>query len=182
MPGRGRRTHPLQRQDEQGAGDEVNDFDDVLASCELDSIRLRPCGLAGRLVLNIFSMRSVMMKPPTILLVAATIAMTPSTVANVLFFSPTSTIAPTTAIASRAFVRRHQRRVQQRGHMPNDFKTDEGRQHENEQRVDQIGTHANSVPSRIRMTEEQALSTGLCQCRQLKKLSHAGVYNFAAMV
>src|SRR5208282_2401591 len=58
----------------------------------------------GRLVLNIRSMRSVMMNPPTTLLVAATMAITPSTVANVLFFSPTRTIAPTTAMASSALV------------------------------------------------------------------------------
>ena len=31
-------------------------------------------------------------------------AITPSTVANVVFFSPTRTIAPTTAMASRALV------------------------------------------------------------------------------
>src|SRR5450631_1469378 len=60
--------------------------------------------LAGRLVLNILNMRSVMTNPPTTLLVAATMAITPSTVAKVLFFSPTRTIAPTTAMASRALV------------------------------------------------------------------------------
>src|SRR6266550_2165410 len=62
------------------------------------------CGFVGRLVLNILSMRSVMKNPPTTLLVAATMAMTPSTVANVLFLSPTRTMAPTTAMASRALV------------------------------------------------------------------------------
>src|ERR1700722_8994750 len=61
-------------------------------------------GLVGRLVLNILSMGSGLTKPPTTLLVAATMAITPSTVANVLFFSPTRTIAPTTAIASSALV------------------------------------------------------------------------------
>src|SRR6266567_4730497 len=61
-------------------------------------------GFVGRLVLNILSMRSVMKNPPTTLLVAATMAMTPSTVANVLFLSPTRTMAPTTAMASRALV------------------------------------------------------------------------------
>src|SRR5579864_1858601 len=49
-------------------------------------------------------MRSVMTNPPTTLLVAAMMAITPSTVANVLFRSPTRTIAPTTAIASSALV------------------------------------------------------------------------------
>src|SRR5258708_6265984 len=49
-------------------------------------------------------MRSVIRKPPTMLLVAATTAMNPSVVASVVFCSPTSTIAPTTAMASRALV------------------------------------------------------------------------------
>ncbi len=95
----------------------------------------------GRLDLNILSMRSVMKNPPTTLLVAATIAMTPSTVANVLFFSPTSTIAPTTAMASKGVGQRHQRSVQQRRDVADDFKSDESRQHENEQCIDQVGTH-----------------------------------------
>ena len=41
-------------------------------------------GLFGPLALNILSMRSVIMKPPTMLLVAATMAMVPRTVASVL--------------------------------------------------------------------------------------------------
>ena len=35
VAGGGGRTHPLQRENEEGAGDEVNRFDDVLASGEL---------------------------------------------------------------------------------------------------------------------------------------------------
>src|SRR5271157_120685 len=62
-------------------------------------------GFVGRLVLNILSMRSVIKNPPTTLLVAATMAITPRTVANVLLRSPTSTIAPTTAMASSALVK-----------------------------------------------------------------------------
>ena len=41
-------------------------------------------GLFGPLALNILSIRSVMMNPPTTLLVAAMIAIVPSTVASVL--------------------------------------------------------------------------------------------------
>ena len=41
-------------------------------------------GFPGRLDLNILSMRSVIRNPPTTLLVAATIAIVPSTVASVL--------------------------------------------------------------------------------------------------
>src|SRR5215472_254293 len=99
MAGRGRRTHPLERQNEERARDQVNDFDEVLAACQFvhDFV-------AGRLLLNIFSMRSVMRNPPTMLLVAAMTAMVPSTAERVLLCSPTSTIAPTTAIASSALV------------------------------------------------------------------------------
>src|SRR5208283_4691139 len=97
---RGRRTHPFQREDEQDAGNEINKFDDDLAAREFCA----HCFVAGRLDLNIFSMRSVMRNPPTILLVAATTAMKPKIAASWLLCSPTSTIAPTTAIASRALV------------------------------------------------------------------------------
>ena len=45
------------------------------------------CGLLGRLVLNILSMRSVMRNPPTTLLVAAMMAITPRTKAKVLFLA-----------------------------------------------------------------------------------------------
>src|SRR6202167_1918780 len=61
--------------------------------------------LLGRLLLNILSIRSVIKNPPTTLLVAATMAIVPRTVAKVLFFSPTRTIAPTTAMASSALVK-----------------------------------------------------------------------------
>src|SRR5947207_15761551 len=97
-PGSARRAHPFQRQNEQRAGDQINDFNDVLISGEIGH------GLVGRLLLNIFSIRSVMRNPPTTLLVAATTAITPSTVERVLLCSPTIRIAPTTAMASRALV------------------------------------------------------------------------------
>mgnify|MGYP003693532927 CR=1 FL=1 len=59
----------------------------------------------GRLTWNILSMRSVITKPPTMLLVAATMAIVPSTRRQrALRAHPTSTIAPTTAMASRALV------------------------------------------------------------------------------
>src|SRR5262249_39738573 len=93
-----RRAHPFEGQDEQDAGDQVDDLDQVVRR------RPHPHALVGRLFLNIRSMRSVIRKPPTTLLVAATTATTPSTVDRVLSRLPTSTIAPTTAIASRAFV------------------------------------------------------------------------------
>src|SRR5438309_157957 len=96
-PGSARRAHPFQRQNEERAGDQINDLNDVLIPGEIGH------GLVGRLVLNIFSMRSVIRNPPTTLLVAATTAITPSTAEKVLLCSPTSTMAPSTAMASRAF-------------------------------------------------------------------------------
>src|SRR5271166_3140497 len=100
----GRRTHPLQREDEQYAGDEIQNFDEDLTSCKFCGHYLATGLVAGRLDLNIFSMRSVMRKPPTILLVAATTATKPKAAESELLCSPTSTIAPTTAMASRALV------------------------------------------------------------------------------
>src|SRR5664279_4917901 len=90
------RTQPLQREDEEDRSDDVSDLNDVFGSWDH--------GFCVRLDLNIFSMRSVMMKPPTALLVAATIAIVPSTVASVLLCSPARMMAPTTAIASNALV------------------------------------------------------------------------------
>src|SRR5579863_5166401 len=69
--GGGRRVHPLQRQYEQAAGDQINDSDKRLAAKE------RGHDFVGRLDLNIFSMRSVMRNPPTMLLVAAMTASIP---------------------------------------------------------------------------------------------------------
>src|SRR6202044_1654210 len=92
------RAHQFQRKNEQRRGDQISDFDDVLGDLHLDH------GFFVRLDLNILSIRSVIRKPPTTLLVAATIAIVPSTVEKVLLCAPTSRIAPTTAIASNAFV------------------------------------------------------------------------------
>src|ERR1700686_3842524 len=95
--GRGWRAHPFQRQNKENAGDEVDDLDDLLIAREIGGH-----GFVGRLDLNIFSMRSVIRNPPTTLLVAAITASTPKTNDSVLLCSPTSTLAPTTAMASRA--------------------------------------------------------------------------------
>src|SRR5208283_2826251 len=92
-----RRTQPLQRENEKDGGDDVGDLNDLCGRWDH--------GFCVRLDLNILSMRSVMMNPPTALLVAATIAMVPSTVDSVVLCSPAKMIAPTTAMASRALVR-----------------------------------------------------------------------------
>src|SRR5882672_3327070 len=95
---RGWRTHPLERHHEQSRGNEVRKFDNRIG-WEWSH------GFGLRLALNIFNMRSVMKKPPTTLLVAATMAMVPRTVESVVLCSPARRIAPTTAIASSALVR-----------------------------------------------------------------------------
>src|ERR1700694_3723728 len=108
MAGRGRRAHPLQREDEQYARDEIQKLNNDLASCEIGChywLTDLAAGLAaGRLDLNIFNMRSVIRKPPTMLLVAATTAMNPKTAESVLLCSPTRRIAPTNAMVSNALV------------------------------------------------------------------------------
>src|SRR5207244_732853 len=85
----GRRAQPLQGQDEERGGGEVGDLDELLPS------RRRRHGFFGPLGRNILSIRSVIRKPPTRLLVAATMA---------ILRSPTRMIAPITAMASSAFV------------------------------------------------------------------------------
>src|SRR5579859_4946308 len=62
-------------------------------------------GLLGPLDLNMRNMRSVIRKPPTMLEVAATIAMVPRMAARLDLCSPARMMAPTTAMASRALVR-----------------------------------------------------------------------------
>src|SRR6266403_2102789 len=87
-----RRTQPLQRQDEQHASDQIDRFQKGL------TVQDRSHAFFDPLALNILSMRSVMRNPPTMLLVAATMAMVPRTLASVApcaWYSPASRIAPT---------------------------------------------------------------------------------------
>ena len=97
-PRAGRRTQPLERQNEQGHGDNVDKVDELL----------RSEGIHGFLVLlslNMRSMRSVMRKPPTMLLNEAATATAPRTVESVLSCRPAMMMAATTTIASSALVR-----------------------------------------------------------------------------
>src|SRR5438876_10364766 len=96
--GSARRAHPSQRQNEERAGDQINDVNDVLISGEIGH------GLVGRLVLNIFSMRSVIRNPPTTLLVAATTAFTSRTAENGLLCTPNRTMVARTPNVSRSIV------------------------------------------------------------------------------
>src|SRR6202023_4411272 len=85
----------LQRQNEENGGDEVGDLDEGFRGHH---------DFFGPLALNMRSMRSVMRKPPTMLLVAATMAMVPRIAARLVLCSPARMMAPTTAMASRALV------------------------------------------------------------------------------
>src|SRR5258708_431408 len=96
---RGRwRAEPLQRENEKHGGDQVSDFNDGVGAQKVVHYFLGP------LDLNIFNIRSVMMKPPTTLLWAATMAMVPRIAARLLLCSPARMIAPPTAMASRGLV------------------------------------------------------------------------------
>src|ERR1039457_3435317 len=90
---RHRRVHPFQRKDEERAREDV-DVIDQGAHYFFSSLRL-----------NIFSMRSVIRKPETILVVAAVMATKPSTLLMVVASSLLMIrIAPTTEIAEIALV------------------------------------------------------------------------------
>ena len=98
MPRGSRRTQPAQRQDEQGHSDNVGNVNELLRSHRVH-------GFLVRLSLNIRSMRSVMRKPPTMLLNEAATATAPRTVERVLWCRPVMMMAATTTIASSALVR-----------------------------------------------------------------------------
>src|SRR5260370_36121017 len=98
---RRRRTQPLEREDEEGGSNQINDLDDDVRSEQVGN------GFFGTLALNIFSIRSVIRNPPTMLLVAATMAIVPRIFASMApceWYSPARRMAPTTAMASSAFV------------------------------------------------------------------------------
>src|SRR5215471_3541096 len=90
-PRRLRRVEPPQREDEEDRGGEVTELDQVLVHFEPFSR-------------NIFSMRSVMRKPDTMLVIDAATATVPRIVVMLESRSPAMINEPTTAIAEIAFV------------------------------------------------------------------------------
>ena len=80
--------------------------------------------------LNILSMRSVIMNPPTTLIVEATTAMKPSVVLRVPRSAPAATSEPTSEMPEMAFVADIKRRVQQRRHAGDDLVAEEAGQQE----------------------------------------------------
>ena len=98
-------------------------------------------GFLGPLALNILSIRSVIMNPPTMLLVAATIAIVPSTVASVLCAASGQDDRADHRDRVERVGQRHQRRVQQGRDPPDHFEADECRQHEHVEAGDQVELH-----------------------------------------
>src|SRR6267154_1189918 len=150
------------------------------------SIGFRSLYLLGRLLLNIFSMRSVMKNPPTTLLVAATMAITPSTVANSLLRSPTRTIAPTTAIASRALVS-DIRGVCSKGETwrmtSKPMKQASMKMRRSSIRLEFIcdpSSRQDLATSEARTAIHLDLRTCRCQSRQFVKLPHSRIHDFTA--
>ena len=71
----GRRVHPVQREDEQRRRDEVRQLDEVTSI--MGDRPGSPPSYRASPVLNIFSMRSVIRKPLTMLVIEANSAMAP---------------------------------------------------------------------------------------------------------
>src|SRR5881296_3497772 len=90
---RSRIVHPMQGEHEKGSRKKIGDLDE-----------LQPHHLPPFRVLNILSMRSVIKKPLTMLVMDANRAMAPRRVMYGGWSSPVITIEPTTAMAEIAFV------------------------------------------------------------------------------
>ena len=93
------------------------------------------------LSLNILNMRSVIRNPPTTLLMAAATAIVPSTVRKRALGSAGNDDGAHHHNRVQRVGQRHQRRVQQRRDSADHFKSDESRQHEDIQAVDEVERH-----------------------------------------
>ena len=96
-----RRRQPAQAQDEEDRRDEVREADERGVH---GVRRLRLRRLAGRPFLNMRSMRSVIMNPPTTLMVAAVTAMKPRTARAEPWCAPAATSEPTSEMPQMALV------------------------------------------------------------------------------
>src|SRR4029450_7774335 len=92
-------AHPLEGEDEECGRDEVDQLNQLI-----DHLAAPGWTAAGSRLFNIFSMRSVIRKPLTMLVVEANTATAPKMVLNLDCCSPASRIAPTTAMAEMALV------------------------------------------------------------------------------
>ena len=77
-------------------------------------------------------MRSVIMKPLTILVIEAATAIVPRTVVRVVCCSPATRMSPDDGNRGNRVRQGHERSVQKARHVLDDLETDEGRQNEDE--------------------------------------------------
>src|SRR5262250_454479 len=91
----------LQPHDEQDRGQQVSSFDEDIPDDHQAFFSFSTIASRRR---NIFSMRSVIMKPPTTLMVEATTAVKPRTVLRRVRCAPAVTMDPTSEIPDIALV------------------------------------------------------------------------------
>ena len=89
-------------------------------------------------LLNIFSIRSVMRKPLTMLVIDAKSAIAPSSVMSGGWLGPGDEDRADDGDGRDGVGQRHQRRVQQPRDPGDDAEADEGRQHEDEEERDEL--------------------------------------------
>ena len=87
------------------------------------------------------SMRSVIMKPPTMLMVAQVTAMEPRMVLTLLKSPPAATSEPTSEMPGDGVGAGHERRVQQLRHLRDDLVADEAGEHEDVEPEEQFLRH-----------------------------------------
>src|SRR6185437_2639192 len=92
-----RRAEPLQRENEEDGCGDVREIDELTNGDRSHDFLAFP-------LLNMRNMRSVIRKPPTMLLNEAATAMVPSMVVSAVSCRPAMMMAATTTMASRAFV------------------------------------------------------------------------------
>ena len=138
-----RRAQPLERENEESGGDEVSEFDERFGGEKvvISPSRRSLMACSGPLDLNILSMRSVMMKPPTMLLVAAMMAMRAENGGEIGFVFAGQDDGADDGDGVERVGEGHQRSVQQRRDAADDFKADECGQHENVKAGEQVQLH-----------------------------------------
>ncbi len=197
VAGGGGRTHPLQRKNEQGAGDEIDDFDEGLASGKLghDCAQL----LVGRTAGFEHSQHAVGDEESADHVAGGgDDGDDPKHGCESALLLAHQDNCADDGDGVESVGQRHERRMQQGRDVADDFESDEGRQHEYEKRVDQVGTHvlprglkpqiiltiAGAARSRApskqnsRNKARQPLSACRSQGRQFEEFADAGVDYF----
>src|SRR5215510_8997342 len=97
-------AQPFQTEDEKDRGEQIAEFDKIIAvhqRCSSFPPESPPPPIRS---LNILSILSVIINPPTTLIIAEMTAMNPRNLLTSLYFPPAVRIDPTTDIAEIAFV------------------------------------------------------------------------------